>query len=97
MHAAGLVDVLQSVRKSNMSLNPAKCSFRVQAGKFLDFMLTNMGIKENSYKFHDVISMTIPTNTKEVHQLMSRLEDLSNIRAGDKAFLFFTPKKEGKV
>ncbi|PNX64467.1 gag-pol polyprotein, partial [Trifolium pratense] len=34
-HGEDLLDILKSVRKYNMRLNPAKCSFGVQAGKFL--------------------------------------------------------------
>lgn len=33
-------DVLQSIKKYRMRLNPTKCTFKVQAGKFLGFILT---------------------------------------------------------
>ncbi|MCH88158.1 hypothetical protein A2U01_0009039 [Trifolium medium] len=46
-HDQDLDDILASVRKYNMRLNPAKCSFDVEAGKFLGFMLTNRGIEVN--------------------------------------------------
>jgi hypothetical protein len=39
-HNKDLAEILSSVRKYNMRLNPAKCSFGVHAGKFLGFMLT---------------------------------------------------------
>ncbi|GAU42470.1 hypothetical protein TSUD_100820 [Trifolium subterraneum] len=38
-HDKDLDDILKSVRKYNMRLNRAKCSFGVQAGKFLGFLL----------------------------------------------------------
>lgn len=47
-----------------MSLNHAKCSFRVQARKFLGFMLPKSGIKESLDKFQVVIDMRISTNIK---------------------------------
>lgn len=62
-----------------MCLNPVKCSFDVQVGKFFDvqvgkflgFMLMNRGIKVNPGKFHVVIDIRSPTNVKEVQQLTS--------------------------
>lgn len=65
-HANDLEDILQLVRRYNMHLNPAKCSFRVQVGKFLCFMLTRRGIKANPDKCQEIIDMKIPTNMKEV-------------------------------
>jgi hypothetical protein len=44
-HHSDLEEILSSVRKYNMRLNPTKCSFGVQAGNFLGFMLTNRGMK----------------------------------------------------
>jgi hypothetical protein len=46
-HDQDLSDILAFVRKYNMRLNPTKCSFGVQSGKFLGFMLTNRGIEAN--------------------------------------------------
>ena len=39
-HAAHLKRVFEQTRKYNMRLNPEKCTYGVQAGKFLDFYLT---------------------------------------------------------
>lgn len=41
-HADDMKDVMQPIRKYNMHVNPAKCSFGVQAGKFMRFMLTRI-------------------------------------------------------
>lgn len=49
-HSEDLEDILSSIRKHGMRLNPIKCSFGVQAGKFLGFMLTNRGIEANPDK-----------------------------------------------
>ncbi|GAU23009.1 hypothetical protein TSUD_297540 [Trifolium subterraneum] len=49
-HDKDLGDILKSVRKYNMRLNPTKCSFGVQAGKFLAFLLTHRGIEANPDK-----------------------------------------------
>ncbi|MCI46182.1 hypothetical protein A2U01_0067422, partial [Trifolium medium] len=52
-----LANILASVRRYNMRFNPAKCSFGVQAGKFLGFLLTHRGIEANPEKCQAIIDM----------------------------------------
>src|ERR1051325_2715217 len=70
-----------------MCLNPNKCTFEVQAGKFLGFMLTNRGIEANPDKCQAIIDMRSPTSVREVQQLTGRLAALSRFLswAGDKS------------
>jgi hypothetical protein len=77
-HGKDLAEILASVRKYNMRLNPAKCSFGVQAGKFLGFMLTRRGIEVNPEKCQAIINMRSPTSVKEVQQLTGRTSDEIN-------------------
>lgn len=49
-HADDLENILQSVRKYDMRLNSAKCSFGVIMVKFLGFMLNRKGIEANINK-----------------------------------------------
>jgi hypothetical protein len=65
-HHQDLEEILTTVRKYNMRLNPTKCSFGVQAGKFLGFMLTSRGIEANPEKCKAIIEMRSPTSVKEV-------------------------------
>jgi hypothetical protein len=65
-HDQDLSDILASVRKYNMRLNPTKCSFGVQSGKFLGFMLTNRWIEANLDKCQAITYMRSPTSVKEV-------------------------------
>lgn len=44
-HIADLIETLENIRKHNMRLNPAKCSFRLNGGKFLGYLLTHRGLK----------------------------------------------------
>ncbi|PNY16673.1 hypothetical protein L195_g013398, partial [Trifolium pratense] len=76
-HDQDLADILKSVRKYNMRLNPAKCSFGVQAGKFLGFILTHRGIEANPEKCQVIINMRSPSSVKEVQQLTGRIAALS--------------------
>ena len=60
-----------------MRLNPEKCTFEVEKGKFLGFMLTHWEIEANLEKCRTIAEMRSPQNVKEVQQLMGRLIALS--------------------
>jgi len=62
---------------ANMRLNPEKCTFEVEKGKFLGFMLTHWEIEANLEKCRTIAEMRSPQNVKEVQQLMGRLIALS--------------------
>ncbi|GAU31520.1 hypothetical protein TSUD_332960 [Trifolium subterraneum] len=95
-HDMDLEEILAEVRRYNMRLNPAKCSFGVQAGKFLGFMLTSRRIEANPDKCQAIINMRSPTSVKEVQQLTGRIAALSRFLscAGEKAFHFFSTLKK---
>lgn len=76
-HADDLEDILQLVRRDDMRLYPANCCLKVQAEKFIGFVLTRRGIEFNLEKCQAVIDMRIPTSMEEVHQLIGRLVALS--------------------
>ena len=44
-HPEDLCQTFQVIRENRMRLNPAKCTFRVAAGKFLSFIVHERGIK----------------------------------------------------
>lgn len=79
-----------------MRLNPNKCSFKVQTGKLLGFMLTGWGIKVNPYKCQVITDMRSQTLMKEMQQLMTRITTLSRFLscAGDKFIRFFATLKK---
>ncbi|RDX97491.1 hypothetical protein CR513_19729, partial [Mucuna pruriens] len=76
-HCEALERVFEVLRKHQLRLNPEKCSFGVQAGKFLGFMLSERGIEANPDKCRAVLNMRSPQNMKEVQQLMGRVIALS--------------------
>ncbi|RDX68288.1 Retrovirus-related Pol polyprotein from transposon 17.6, partial [Mucuna pruriens] len=76
-HCGALGQVFEVLRKHQLRLNSEKCSFGVQAGRFLGFMLTERGIEANPDKCRAVINMKSPENVKEVQQLMGRVIALS--------------------
>ena len=70
--AKDLAEIFPEIRKHNMRLNPKKCAFDVQGGKFLGFMLTHRGIKANPEKCVIIIETRIPNTLKKVQRLADR-------------------------
>ena len=80
-----------TIAKYRLKLNPEKCVFRVEAGKFLGFMLTERGIEANLDKCAAIIAMRSPASVKEVQQLTGRMAALSRFvsAGGDKSHPYF--------
>jgi len=76
-YVADLKEVLQALRQHRMRLNPDKCAFGVEGGKFLSFMLTHRGIKANPEKCKAISEMRSPNSIKEIQRLIGRLTALS--------------------
>jgi len=90
-HVADLEELFATIVKYNLKLNPDKCMFGVEAGKFLGFLLTKRGIKANPDKCAKIIGMRSLDNVKEVQQLTGRMTSLSCFLAasGDKGYPYF--------
>jgi len=76
-HSADLAQVFKALRTYNIRLNLEKCTFGVDGGKFLGFMLTQRGIEANPEKCQAIIDMRSPANIKEVQRLVGRLTAIS--------------------
>ena len=77
-------------------LNPKKCVFGVESGKFLGFMIDQRGIEANPDKIQAVLDMSSPRSVKEVQRLTGCLAALGRFlsRAGDKCHHFFQTIKK---
>ena len=75
-HANHLQQAFDLLRTYGMKLNPAKCAFKVSAGRFLGFMMTQRGIKANPSQLKAIIESPAPSSIKEVQQLTGRLAAL---------------------
>ena len=93
-----LAQVFYTIRKHDMRLNPAKCTFAVEAGKFLGFMLTQREIEANPDKCRAILNMKSPTYVKEVQQLNGRLAALSRFLVGAaiRSLPFYATLRKGK-
>ena len=79
-----------------MKLNPGKCTFRVTAGKFLGFMVSQRGIEANLDKILVIMEMAPSRNVKEVQSLNGKIVALNRFvsRATDKCLPFFRTLKK---
>ncbi|GKV14890.1 hypothetical protein SLEP1_g25693 [Rubroshorea leprosula] len=59
-HLVDLDETFNNLRKNKMQLNPAKCIFGVELGKFLGFMVSQRGIEVNPEKIKAIIEMEPP-------------------------------------
>ena len=76
-HAQDLSAIFSALRQYNLLLNPDKCVFNIDRGKFLGFMLTQHGIEANPEKCKAIIEMRNPTTIKEVQRLIGCLTAIS--------------------
>ena len=60
-----------------MKLNPQKCVFGVESGKFLGFMVNHRGIEANIAKIKALLDMKSPSSVKQVQSLTSRIAALN--------------------
>jgi len=63
---SNLEELFATIAKYRLKLNPEKCVFEVEVGKFLGFLLTECGIEANPEKCVAILAMRSPTSVKEV-------------------------------
>jgi len=81
-HAQDLSAIFSALRQYNLCLNPDKCVFGVDRGKFLGFMLTQRDIEANPEKCKAIIgrltsiSHFLPKLTKQTQPIIQLLKKL---------------------
>ncbi|GKU99462.1 hypothetical protein SLEP1_g12312 [Rubroshorea leprosula] len=75
-HLTDLEETFNNLRRNRMRLNPAKCIFGVDSGKFLGFMVSRRGIEVNLEKIKAVAEMEPPKSVKDVQRLTGRVAAL---------------------
>ena len=65
-HVTHLAEMFEILRKYRMKLNPQKCVFGVESGKFLGFMVNHRGIEANPAKIKALLEMKSPTTVRPV-------------------------------
>ena len=98
-HIDNLAEMFDILRKYRMKLNPQKCVFGVESGKFLGFIVNHRGIEANPAKIQALMNMRSPRSVKEVQSLTGRIAALNRFvsKSSDKCHEFFKAiKKVGK-
>ncbi|GKB45877.1 reverse transcriptase domain-containing protein [Tanacetum coccineum] len=81
MLLADVAETFNNLRRINMKLNPKKCSFRVEEGKFLGYMVTSEGICSNPKKTRVLADLQSPRTLKEMQSLAEKLAALNRFLA----------------
>ena len=64
-----LTNIFEILRGHKLCLNATKCSFGVESGKFLGYMMTLQGIEVNPDQIKAINNLQPPQNPKEVQKL----------------------------
>ncbi|GKV15530.1 hypothetical protein SLEP1_g26315 [Rubroshorea leprosula] len=90
-HLADLDETFNNLKKNRMRLNPAKCIFGVESGKFLGFMVSRRGIEVNLEKIRAIAEMEPPKSVKDIQRLTGRVAALHRFisKSADKCLPFF--------
>ena len=95
-HVDNLREMFLILHRYKMKLNPNKCVFGVESGKFLGYIVSRRGIEANPKKIKALIDMRSPRRDKEVQSLPGRVVALSRFvaKATDKCQPFFKAIKK---
>jgi hypothetical protein len=80
-HIKVLRKLFERLRKYELKLNPAKCSFGVKSGKLLGFVVSDRGIEVDPDKVRAIQSMPSPKTEKEVRGFLGRLNYIARFIA----------------
>ncbi|XP_022024722.1 uncharacterized protein LOC110925059 [Helianthus annuus] len=91
-----IAETLRTMQDVNMKLNPGKCSFGVEEGRFLGVVVTKGGIKANPEKTQAVAEMRSPRSLKDIQQLNVRLIALNRFlsKVADRTLPFMKVLKD---
>ncbi|GKV49513.1 hypothetical protein SLEP1_g56262 [Rubroshorea leprosula] len=97
-HIDDLDETFQNLRRAQMKLNPLKCTFAVESGKFLGYVVSKKGIEVNPEKIEAVQQMEPPRTVKDVQRLTGRVAALHRFiaRSAEKCLPFFKALREPK-
>lgn len=76
-HLANLRESFVVLKCYQMKLNPAKCKFSVESGKFLGSMVSEQGIEANPKMVEAILDMVPPQSINDVQRLTSRVAALN--------------------
>ena len=75
-HTTHLQEAFDLLRAYDMKLNPLKCAFGLNVGRFLGFMVTQRGIEANPAQLKAILESPTPSSRKGIQQLTGQLAAL---------------------
>ncbi|KAL0414908.1 UNVERIFIED_CONTAM: Retrovirus-related Pol polyprotein from transposon [Sesamum radiatum] len=98
-HTKDLEETFSVLRKYKLKLNPAKCAFGVQGGRFFGFMVTQRGIEANLLTIKSIIDLKAPTYINGVQRLTGMIAALSRFisKSAEKSLPFFKTLRKAKT
>ncbi|XP_024200642.1 uncharacterized protein LOC112203984 [Rosa chinensis] len=90
-HITNISIVFTIILRNGVRLNPPKCIFGVEVGKFLGYIISHRGIEANPEKVQAILDMISSTYRNEVQSLTGKVAALSRFisRLTDKCTNFF--------
>ena len=76
-HVGDLTKIFEILREHKLHINASKCSFGVDSGKFLDYMVTHKEIEVNPDQIKAINNLQPPRNPKEVQKLTGMMAALN--------------------
>ncbi|GKC88558.1 hypothetical protein Tco_1149207 [Tanacetum coccineum] len=76
-----IAETFDNIRRIIMKLNSKKCSFEMEEGKFLGYMVTFEGIQANLKNTKALVDMQFPRTLKEIHSLSGKVSALNRFLA----------------
>ncbi|GJW11612.1 hypothetical protein Tco_1577439 [Tanacetum coccineum] len=94
-HIKDISETFDNLRRINIQLNPRKCSFEMEEGKFEGYMVTSEGIRANPKKSKALADMQSPRTLKEMECLSGKMVALNRFlaRSAERSFPFFDTLK----
>ncbi|GJW16733.1 reverse transcriptase domain-containing protein [Tanacetum coccineum] len=88
-------ETFKTLRKINMKLNPKKCSFGMEEGKFLGYIVTSKGIRANPGKTKAIMDMQSPKSLKQMQTFSGKLAALNRFlsKGAERSLPFFDTLK----
>ncbi|GKV46449.1 hypothetical protein SLEP1_g53433 [Rubroshorea leprosula] len=90
-HLVDLDETFNNLKKNRMWLNPTKCIFGVESGKFLGFMVSRRRIEVNLEKIKAIADMEPSKSVKDIQRLIKRVAALHRFisKSANKCLPFF--------
>lgn len=94
-HVEDLARAFESFRRNKIKPNPTKCTFAVEVGQFLGFMIYRRGIKANLEKVRALQDMKASVKQKDIQKLIGRIVTLNRFvsKLAECCLTFFTALK----